>query len=59
MAKIGGIHLGTINCCTAVMEDGQLLVIANTEGQCMPPSDVAHQKIGDCLVYQIATENGD
>lgn len=44
MAKVVGIDLGTIDCCTAVMEDGQLLVIANTEGQCTPPSGVVYQK---------------
>ncbi|MGM3307397.1 Hsp70 family protein, partial [Anabaena sp. WFMT] len=54
MAKVVGIDLGTTNSCVAVMEGGQPLVIANTEGQRITPSVVAYTKTGERLVGQIA-----
>jgi len=54
MAKVVGIDLGTTNSCVAVIEGGQPLVIANTEGQRITPSVVAYTKTGDRLVGQIA-----
>jgi len=49
-----GIDLGTTNSCVAVMEGGQPLVIANSEGQRITPSVVAYTKSGERLVGQIA-----
>jgi molecular chaperone DnaK len=54
MAKVVGIDLGTTNSCVAVMEGGQPLVIANSEGQRITPSVVAYTKTGEHLVGQIA-----
>ncbi|MBE9169412.1 molecular chaperone DnaK [Pleurocapsales cyanobacterium LEGE 06147] len=54
MAKVVGIDLGTTNSCVAVMEGGQPIVIANTEGSRTTPSVVAYTKTGDKLVGQIA-----
>ncbi len=54
MAKVVGIDLGTTNSCVAVMEGGQPIVIANSEGHRTTPSVVAHTKTGDHLVGQIA-----
>ncbi|MEO3705072.1 molecular chaperone DnaK [Trichormus azollae] len=54
MAKVVGIDLGTTNSCVAVMEGGQPLVIANSEGQRITPSVLAYTKTGERLVGQIA-----
>ena len=54
MGKIIGIDLGTTNSCVAVMEGGQPVVIANTEGARTTPSVVAFSKNGERLVGQIA-----
>jgi molecular chaperone DnaK len=54
MAKVVGIDLGTTNSCVAVMEGGQPVVIANSEGSRTTPSVVAYTKNGDRLVGQIA-----
>jgi molecular chaperone DnaK len=54
MAKVVGIDLGTTNSCVAVIEGGQPLVIANSEGQRITPSVVAYTKTGERLVGQIA-----
>lgn len=54
MAKVIGIDLGTTNSCVAVMEGGEPVVIANTEGARTTPSVVAFSKTGERLVGQVA-----
>ena len=54
MTKVVGIDLGTTNSCIAIIEGGQPVVIANSEGQRITPSVVAYTKTGDRLVGQIA-----
>ena len=54
MSKIIGIDLGTTNSCVAVMEGGEPVVIANSEGSRTTPSVVAFTKEGERLVGQIA-----
>ncbi len=54
MSKIIGIDLGTTNSCMAVLEAGESIVIANSEGARTTPSIVAFTKNGDTLVGQAA-----
>ena len=54
MGRIIGIDLGTTNSCVAVMEGGEPIVIANSEGQRTTPSVVAFTAKGERLVGQPA-----
>ncbi|MCD7959798.1 MAG: molecular chaperone DnaK [Ruminococcus sp.] len=54
MGKVIGIDLGTTNSCVAVVEGGQAVVIANTEGARTTPSVVGFSKTGERLVGQTA-----
>lgn len=54
MGKIIGIDLGTTNSCVAVMEGGEPVVIANSEGARTTPSVVSFQENGERLVGQVA-----
>lgn len=54
MGKIIGIDLGTTNSCVAVMEGGEAVVIANSEGARTTPSVVAFSKTGERMVGQVA-----
>ncbi|MCL2775568.1 MAG: molecular chaperone DnaK [Oscillospiraceae bacterium] len=54
MGKIIGIDLGTTNSCVAVLEGGEPVVIANTEGSRTTPSVVAFSKTGERMVGQVA-----
>ena len=54
MAKILGIDLGTTNSCMAVMENGEPVVLENSEGARTTPSIVAFSKTGERLVGQAA-----
>ncbi len=54
MSKVIGIDLGTTNSCVAVMEGGEPVVIANSEGSRTTPSMVAFTESGERLVGQQA-----
>ena len=54
MSKIIGIDLGTTNSCVAVVEGGEAVVIANSEGARTTPSVVGVSKTGDRLIGQVA-----
>lgn len=54
MAKVIGIDLGTTNSCVAVMEGGEAVVIANSEGARTTPSVVGLNNSGERLVGQVA-----
>jgi len=54
MSKVIGIDLGTTNSCVAVMEGGEPIVIANSEGNRTTPSMVAFTESGERLVGQQA-----
>jgi molecular chaperone DnaK len=54
MGRVIGIDLGTTNSCVAVMEGGEPVVIANSEGSRTTPSVVAFTKDGERLVGTVA-----
>jgi len=54
MGKVIGIDLGTTNSCVAVMEGGEPVVIANTEGNRTTPSVVGFTKDGERLLGTVA-----
>src|SRR5262245_24649632 len=54
MGKVVGIDLGTTNSCVAILERGEPIVIANSEGSRTTPSIVAFTNQGDKLCGQIA-----
>ncbi len=58
MGKVIGIDLGTTNSCVAVMEGGNPVVIANSEGARTTPSVVAMNDSGERLVGQVAKRQG-
>jgi molecular chaperone DnaK len=54
MSKVIGIDLGTTNSCVAIMEGGEPVVIANSEGSRTTPSMVAFTEAGERIVGQQA-----
>jgi molecular chaperone DnaK len=54
MSKVIGIDLGTTNSCVAIMEGGEPIVIANSEGSRTTPSMVAFAENGERHVGQQA-----
>ncbi len=54
MAKVIGIDLGTTNSCVSVLEGGDPVVIANSEGNRTTPSVVGFAKNGERLVGETA-----
>ena len=53
MAKILGIDLGTTNSCMSVMENGEPVVLENSEGARTTPSVVAFTKSGELSLIHI------
>jgi molecular chaperone DnaK len=54
LGRVIGIDLGTTNSCVAVIDRGETVVIANSEGSRTTPSIVAFNASGEKLVGQIA-----
>lgn len=54
MSKIVGIDLGTTNSCVCILEQGEPVVIPNSEGSRTTPSMVGFNESKDRLVGQIA-----
>jgi len=58
MGRVVGIDLGTTNSCVAILERGEPVVIANSEGSRTTPSIVAANQSGEKLCGQIAKRQG-
>ncbi len=58
MGRVVGIDLGTTNSCVAVIDRGEPVVIANSEGSRTTPSIVAASEDGERLVGQTAKRQG-
>src|SRR4030042_2158545 len=54
MGKVIGIDLGTTNSCVAISENGNPVVVPNSEGSRTTPSVVGFTDSGERLVGQIA-----
>ena len=54
MGRVIGIDLGTTNSCVAVMENGEPVVIPNSEGGRTTPSVVSFAKSGERVVGEAA-----
>ena len=54
MSRVIGIDLGTTNSCVAVMENGEPVVIPNSEGGRTTPSVVGFTKNGERVVGEAA-----
>ncbi len=54
MPKVIGIDLGTTNSCVSIVENGETVVIPNSEGSRTTPSVVAFTQSGERLVGQVA-----
>jgi molecular chaperone DnaK len=52
--KVIGIDLGTTNSCVSIIENGETVVIPNSEGSRTTPSVVAFTQSGERLVGQVA-----
>ena len=60
MGKILGVDLGTTNSCCSIMEGGDPIIIANSEGKRTTPSIIAfleggERKVGDPAKRQAVT----
>jgi molecular chaperone DnaK len=54
MSKVIGIDLGTTNSCVAVLDNGEAVVLPNSEGSRTTPSIVGFTDDGERVVGQIA-----
>ena len=54
MSKVIGIDLGTTNSCVSVMENGETIIIPNSEGGRTTPSVVTFLKTGERIVREAA-----